>query len=361
MGGRYIGALVTGGLLVMAASVPGIAEAHGHGGGRFHLAGHPDRGHGRIEDGGDRGGKANHGQTKGDGRNPRGTSETGGWDPSRSTTRGGEDHGALGGGFGERATAVAGLVTSLSAGTATVNGTSYPLSTGAAVYQAGQAVSPGAAVLPAFGVAQLDASGDVSVVRLASPHATGKGLSHLLKADDKDGFKHPAPLLGLGDEAGHHKEGKDHQGQGLGEVSGVVTAVYGQSLMIGSDSVTVGSETAIRYRSYRITLEAVPVGVPASALVPANGPARLIRLWQDPNLPPERTTVGAVYLNGGMLTVGSYTVPIAPNARVIGPDHGESLSAIAPGTRARVHLNGDGAVQWVRVAGTDGKGSQPDR
>lgn len=365
MGLKIVSVLVSTGILIVAASVPVMAQSHGHRTAGARSADHQG-GHAK-ESNGDRGqsGKGWKGRIQGDAGASGGALRGGGW-PQGSPAPGGADHGrdAVPSGNGQPqrvTTAVAGLVTNLSAGAVTVSGASYSLSATAAVYQGGRAVSPGAAALPAFGVVRLDASAEATAVLLAEPSATPKGLSRFFQHQDKEGFKNPDQLFGFGKKRGDRQDSRDHSGQGVGEVSGVIAAVYGQSLVIGAESVDVGANTAIRYRSYRLTLPSVPVGVSASALVAPSRPARLIRLWQDPNLPPERTTVGAVYVNGTTIQVGSYTLLLASKARVIGRDRAESLSAIVPGTKARVYLNGSGKVQRIRVAGPDRKRTKRDR
>ncbi len=132
--------------------------------------------------------------------------------------------------------------------------------------------------------------------------------------------------------------------------AGVVNAVYQNAVVIDGQSLLTSASTAVRYRSYHLTVGDIPTGVKAMAVVKSGGRAKRIQLQQDFNLPPEPSIVGAVYASGPRtIQVRSYTLALAPQVKIRYHSWRLNLSEVPDGARAKVHLTQSALVSQIKL------------
>ncbi len=133
--------------------------------------------------------------------------------------------------------------------------------------------------------------------------------------------------------------------------TGVISAVYGSSLTIGSYTLTFSTSATVQYHGYRLTVAQIPIGAQAKAKLDGQtGQVDKVKLQSDPNLPSSRSFSGSVTSVGSStIGLGGYTLTVDPSAQITYKGQAEQLSAIQSGWTVKVHLTTQGTVDRVKI------------
>jgi hypothetical protein len=133
--------------------------------------------------------------------------------------------------------------------------------------------------------------------------------------------------------------------------TGVIAAVYGSSLAIGSYTLTLSSSATVQYHSYRLSVGEIPVGVQAKAKLDGQtGEVTKVKLQSDPNLPSSRSfTASVASVGSATIALGNYTLPVDPSVQITYKGQTESLTSIQSGWTVKVHLSRQGTVDRIKI------------
>lgn len=129
-------------------------------------------------------------------------------------------------------------------------------------------------------------------------------------------------------------------------VSGKIEAVVaGASVQIGKYTLALASGATFAYHGRTIAAASVPTGVGARALLNPQAEATRILLMSDPNMPKGNAVTGSITaVSATSITIGKYTLALAPNASVTYHSFSVPVANVPTGVKAHAVLNRQAAV-----------------
>ena len=126
---------------------------------------------------------------------------------------------------------------------------------------------------------------------------------------------------------------------------GVISAVSGTSITIGQYTLTLSQNVRVSYGDRRLMATAIPTGVRAKVSLDHSGNVTQVRLLADPSIPRGESVQGTITAaSATSITIGQYTLALAPDAVIKYHDFKLAAAEIPTGVKARAKLGKDLAV-----------------
>lgn len=133
-------------------------------------------------------------------------------------------------------------------------------------------------------------------------------------------------------------------------ISGSISADTATSVTINGTTYPYATNVQIQYRDYSLTPAQVPTGSNASLQLNSSGQITSMKLMTDANLPSMPFVTGTISaVTSTSVTIGSYTLTLAPQMTVVYTGATSLTNAVTTGETAAVHLNSSGQVDRVIV------------
>ena len=149
-----------------------------------------------------------------------------------------------------------------------------------------------------------------------------------------------------GDQGGQNSAGPNGE-----SYVGSISAVSGTSITIGQYTLTFAANVRVSYGDRQLTTAEIPTGVNAKVSLDQSGNVTKVKLLADPNVPKGESVHGTITAaSATSITIGQYTLALAPDAVVKYHDFRLVAAAIPTGVDATAKIGKDLAVDKLILA-----------